>query len=270
MSCTELLLAQDTQAHMNRWWDKPLSLCRNLWQRTARASFCTSVTSVRGPEAFQSTYCGRGVGMPRALAWRWKDPVTLNWKISMQRRVSCLSLTMVRTQNLHVTFRNWLMSLSHEWFSESLTSVCPRWGRGRWGRRHHSARKHHCLPKLYHGEYRKKRAALPHGRWGEQSMQSKVYILNRRWGHRFLLLVGVFQLFLFSDWIYVGLMTVSCRVSLWKARKTSRRSWANSCCSVSSSLPSLHSGQVGLCVYMCMNGWVTELVCIPFLLWLLF
>lgn len=97
MCCTELLLAQHTLAHMNRWWGKPLSLCRYLWQRTAWASFFTSVTSVQGREAFQSTFCGRGVGMPRGLAWRWRDPVTSNWKISTQRRVSCLSLIMVCT-----------------------------------------------------------------------------------------------------------------------------------------------------------------------------
>lgn len=96
MCCTELLLAQHTLAHMNRWWGKPLS-CRYLWQRTVWASFCTSATSVQGREAFQSTFCGRGVGMPRGLAWRWKDPVTSNWKISTQRRVSCLSLIMVCT-----------------------------------------------------------------------------------------------------------------------------------------------------------------------------
>lgn len=95
VSPTELILAQHTQAHMNRWWNKPLSLCRNLWQRTAMASFCTLGTSVLGREAFQSTFCGRGVGMPRGLAWHWKDPVTSNWKIFTQRRVSCLSLIMV-------------------------------------------------------------------------------------------------------------------------------------------------------------------------------
>lgn len=48
----------------------------------------------------------------------------------------------------------------------------------------------------------------------------------------------------------LGLMAVVfCRVSLWKARKTSRRSWANSCCSVSSSQPCLHSGQVHVCTF---------------------
>lgn len=103
--CWYVYWIRTTQAHINRWWHKPLLLCRNIWRRTARASFCTSVTSVRGPEAFQSTYCGRGVGMPRDLAWRWKDPVTSNWKISMRRPVSCLSPTMVRARNLHITFR---------------------------------------------------------------------------------------------------------------------------------------------------------------------
>ena len=73
---------------------KPL-IFRNLWRRTARVSFCTLVTSAQGLEAFQSTSCGRDVGMPRALVWHSKDPVTSNWKISTQPRASCLSLITV-------------------------------------------------------------------------------------------------------------------------------------------------------------------------------
>lgn len=67
-----------------------------------------------------------------------------------------------------------------------------------------------------------------------------------------------------SLWICFGLTTlVSCRDFLWRARKTSRRSWANSCCSASSSPPSLHSGQVWAhhhsCVFLFLSGFQATL-----------
>lgn len=54
--------------------------------------------------------------------------------------------------------------------------------------------------------------------------------------------------FMFNDWISFGLISlfVFGRVSLWKARRISRRSWANNCCSVSSLQRSLLSGQVSV------------------------
>lgn len=94
MSCNTLQLTQQPQPCPDVRWFKSV-LCRNLWQKTAKASFCTSVTCVRDREAFQSTFCGGGAGTLRALVWRWKDPVTSNWKISMQHQVNCLSLIMV-------------------------------------------------------------------------------------------------------------------------------------------------------------------------------
>lgn len=81
---------------INARWFKSVFF-RNPWQKTVKASFCTSPTSVRAQEVFQSTFFGGGAGMLRALVWRWKGPVTSNWRISMQHRVNCLSLIMVWT-----------------------------------------------------------------------------------------------------------------------------------------------------------------------------
>lgn len=118
-----------THKPMNGGWNKSLSSRRCLWQKTAWASFCTLVTSVQGPEAFQSTFCGRGAGMLRDLGWRWKDPVTSNWKISMQRRVSCLSLITVCAS----ASRSEIDYVSCGWFMDDSFRAWPLWLTGEGG-----------------------------------------------------------------------------------------------------------------------------------------
>ena len=97
LMCWTCVASDNTSPHveMLRPHLCPLSFCSYLWQRTVRGSSCTLATCARGPEASQSTSCGGDAGTPKASAWRWKDPVTSNWKISTRRRASCLSPTMV-------------------------------------------------------------------------------------------------------------------------------------------------------------------------------
>lgn len=227
------------------WSWKPGLECRSLWRRSTWASSSTLATCARDLEAFLSTSCGRGVGTPRASAWPWRDLVTSSWKTFSLPPASCSSPTTVDTTSA-LTWES--IALTDGWPSR----VC-RWGRSRRGRRHHPAGEHDCLPEFCLGEHGEERAALPHGRWGEStvvcysSCRQTVYDVAPR-----------------MRWCGWSCVILSRRVSQWKARRTSRRSWANNCCSASSSQPSRHSGQVWpLCINnMCKSetfpNWVIQ------------
>lgn len=252
---------------MNTCWDEALSLCRNLWQRTARGNCCTSATSARGPAASRSTYCGGGVGMPKGSAWRWKGLVTSNWKISLRRRVSCSSLITVRARP-RPGERNLVTSRGDEWFSgRQWPFACLSPGEGGVDGDGDITRPENITAfRNFVQESTERRGLhilmadgvrlfLRTLNRGECFCEPLLSSSNRTLGHIFLLLLS-------GSWTE---MTSFARVFLLKARKTSRRSWANSCCSVSSSRPFRPSGQV--CVYMCMDGWVAcsymHLIVIP-------
>lgn len=73
------------------------SLCRSLWWRIGKPSFCTLLMSAQAQAASQSMCCGGRSGMQRALGWLWRALTTSSWRTSTRPPVSSSSPTMVGT-----------------------------------------------------------------------------------------------------------------------------------------------------------------------------